>query len=70
MGLVTATSTDEAHKTHKQEMLDLLHKADVWHEQQVKVRINKKKKMLHRDFQRAIWWAIQNLDDESVEINN
>ena len=70
MELVTATSTDDAPKTHKQEMLALLHKADIWHEQQVKVRINKKKKMLHRDFQRAIWWAIQNLDDEFVEINN
>lgn len=64
--LYTTTSvTGAVNKTHRQTMLEALHEADFWHDKQAHDRINKKKKLMHRKYQQAIWWAIENLEADS-----
>lgn len=43
-------------------MLDSLHAADFWHEQQIQKEFSPKTKGMHRRYQTAIWWAIENLE--------
>lgn len=68
----TVTSTEDAPKTHRQKMLEVLYRADFWHDEQSKNRINRKKKLMHREYQQAIWWAIENLESSQKieEIKN
>ena len=61
----TTTVTGAVNKTRRQLMLEALHDADFWHGNQAHDRINKKKKLMHRKYQQAIWWAIENLEAES-----
>jgi len=61
----TVTSTADAPRSHRQQMLDILHKADVWHELQKRKGFSAKTRVMHSDFQRAIWWAIENLESTS-----
>lgn len=64
--LYVTTSTSGAEKTHRQKMLDALHDADFWHGKMAHDRVNKKKKLMHRKYQIAIWWAIENLESTGV----
>lgn len=65
--LLGCTCTADAPKTHKQEMLAALHDADVWHAEKAGLAFTKSAKQ-HARFQEAIWWAIEQLDDEILDI--
>ena len=63
---MNTTSTADVSLSHKEQMLKDLNDADFWHDIKANKTVNKKKKLMHRRYQVAIWWAIQNLDNQSV----
>ena len=58
-------TTETLGKTLREVMLEALNQADTWHYRQATSRMCKKKKLMHRKYQQAIWWAIQNLEIEN-----
>lgn len=64
--MLYVTTSTGIEKTHRQKMLAALHDAYLWHGKQEYARINKKKKLMHRKYQIAIWWAIENLETTGV----
>jgi len=62
---ITTTAVTEVMLSHGERMLAELNRADFWHDSLAHTRINKKKKEMHRRYQQAIWWAIQQIEHQA-----